>query len=106
VAALIGIGAICSVVLIIVGLVRRVLRHQPVDSGHTMELVFDAIQLGAALSVSAYPIGYLLWSMSRKGGLIEENLPPGVGQDVILGVLVIGGAATLVYTVFNYRKHL
>jgi hypothetical protein len=71
-----------------------------------MELVFDSIQLGTVLVGGVYPIVYLLYSAARNGGPIERNLPPGVGPEFLLGILLVGGAATLVYTAFNYRRHL
>ena len=98
------VGTILS--LAFIGIAFRFVRGRPIDSGTTMELAFDAIQLGATLAAGVYPTGYLLVSMSRNGGTIEENLPPGVNNDFALGVLVVGMIATVIYTVFNYRKHL
>jgi hypothetical protein len=99
-------GVALSAAFCFVGLYRRRRQHRWITSAYTMELVFDSIQLGTVLVAGVYPIGYLLVSLSMKGGTVEQNLPPGVGQDFLLGVLVVGGAATLVYTVFNYLKHL
>jgi len=106
VATLILIGTILSLAFIAVGLASRFRRGRRIDSATTMELAFDAIQLGATLAAGVYPTGYLLISMSRNGGTIEQNLPRGVNNDFALGVLVVGMIATVIYTSFNYRKHL
>lgn len=105
-ATLILVGAGLSTILALIGLYRRRRRGRSISSGYTIGLVFDSIQFGAALAAGVYPILYLLYSISRYGSSVEQDLPPGVQQDFLLGILVVGGAATLVYTVFNYLKHL
>ncbi len=105
-ATLILIGASLSIVFSVIGLYRRRSRARRITSGYTMELVFASIQLGATLAAGVFPIVWLLLSVARNGGPIEQNLPPGVHQDFLLGILLVGGAATLIYTVFNYLRNL
>jgi hypothetical protein len=106
VATLVLVGASLSVVFSLIGLYRRAHRGQRITRAYTLELVFDAIQLGATLAGGVLPIVWLLVSTAKSGGPIERNLPPGMQEEALLGILVVGGATTLVYTIFNYRKHL
>lgn len=103
---LILIGAGLGVRFSLFGLYRRRTRGRSITSGYTTELAWDSIQLGVTLSAGVYPIAYLLTSIARYGGSVEQNLPPGVQQDFLLVILLVGGTTTLTYTAFGYLKHL
>jgi len=74
VATLILIGAGLSAIFTLFGIYRRRQRGRRISSAYTMELVFDSIQLGAAVSAGIFPILWLLVSIARNGGTIEAPL--------------------------------
>jgi hypothetical protein len=56
--------------------------------------------LGSALSI------YVVVARAVRGGSIESNLPPGISEDALLGLVVLGAITTVVATMYRYYDHL
>jgi hypothetical protein len=45
-------------------------------------------------------------ALTVRGGSIESNLPPGISEDALLGLVVLGAITTVVATMYRYYDHL
>jgi hypothetical protein len=79
---------------------------QPITAASAMEIGYTSIQLAAILTLSVYPIGYMIVSVAKNGGTLESNLPPGVPPDFLMVIILVGGFATLIYGLAGYARSL
>lgn len=96
-----------SILLFAYGIFHRLRREKlEVDSAYVSKLVWVALGFGMALIMVVAPAIWLFASLAVRGGTIEDNLPPGIAPQFLLGILVIGACMTLAYTFFGYRDHV
>jgi len=87
------------------GLWARRRRGVPATSAFRTTLFILAAGTGTAIVGSAVPL-YVILLRGVRGGSIEANLPPGISEDVLLNLVIVGAGITIVAAVGRYLDHL
>ncbi len=100
------LGAILTLCTFGVSFWIRRRRGQPTDQSFALKLVGISAGLGSITIGALYPLGYVLISKAISGGTIATNLPPGVTEDALLGMALVGGAIVTIGVVYGLLDHL
>jgi hypothetical protein len=76
-----------------------------VSSAYRTDLAILVCGVGGALVTGIVP----LWVIARRaiyGGTIGDNLPSGVSEDVLLGLVIAGAIITIVAAVNRYLDRI
>ena len=78
---------------------------QTVDSSFMSTLVLNASAGGTTLLSGAVSL-YVVVARGVRGGSIESNLPPGISEDTLLGLVILGAMLAIVASMYRYFEHL
>ena len=100
------LAVLITIVSILVGgLWARRRSGQPIDTPFTTTLTLMASGAGTAIVAG----GLALWVVIARaihGGTIDSNLPPGMSEDALLGLVVVGALITIVRAVSSLIDHV
>lgn len=77
-----------------------------IDHAYCLKLSAISAGIGSSAVGVFYPLVYVLVSRGWTGGTIAANLPPGVTEDALLGLAVLGGVVIALGAVYGLLEYL
>jgi hypothetical protein len=102
----VALAVLVIVVLLIGGGVwRRRRQSKNLDSTFMSTLAIRASAAGTTLMIGALSV-YVVVARAIRGGSIENSLPPGMSEDTLLSVVILGAIIAIVAAWYRYLEHL